>query len=559
MNTRDSRERCTLWLLSAFVALTRIPALSQSLWDWDEALFCLAMHDYDVPAYRPHPPGFPLFIAAARVVRVLSSMSDFHALQAIAFLSSCALFPLAVLLARSLRFPMRTSILAALLFVFLPNVWFYGGTGLSDIPAIALTLAAAALLLRGSGLAGAIVLGIAIGVRPQAALFGCAPFLVFAWNERRRWKRVAGAASIVFVVSLASYLGAALASSSFGAYARSIAVHVQMFRDVDAFTNPSRPPVVSLLRDYLVTPMGGGHLSMLIALLALIGLLRVRGEARVAIAIAMFAPFMLFALFITDVNSVHRFSTAYVFLYALLAAHAASLLPRRLDIALVALIVLRYAWWTYPALREVHGSDSPPVATRRWIEARRLRAAVDPSMTVFVPAASGPNVYVTEGVTAAASATLFARPRGRAWEIARHRHFEVTALPLSDVWTFGDGWYWPEDDGEHAWRWMGRRSETILPPLHGRARLSLSLESAAPFTDVAVSVDGVVIDRFRCTRTTKEWELDATGKPMRLVLASSTSTHAGRDPRELSLRLTRYDWSASSEISAYDARSQPKR
>src|SRR4051812_23697571 len=145
MNTRDSRERLTLWLLSAFVALTRIPALSRSLWDWDEALFCFAMQDYDVPAYRPHPPGFPLFIAAARTVRTLSSMSDFHALQAIAFLSSCALFPLAVLLARSLRFSMRTSMLAALLFVFFPNVWFYGGTAFSDIPAIALTLAAAAL------------------------------------------------------------------------------------------------------------------------------------------------------------------------------------------------------------------------------------------------------------------------------------------------------------------------------------------------------------------------------------------------------------------------------
>src|SRR5438067_3572477 len=203
MNTSDSRERFTLWLASALVALTRIPALSRSLWDWDEALFCLAMQDYDVPAYRPHPPGFPLFIAAARAARTLLSLSDFHALQAIAFLSSCALFPLAVLLARSLRFPMRTAMLAALLFVFLPNVWFYGGTGLSDLPAMALTLAAAALLLRGSGLGGAVVLGVAIGVRPQAALFGCAPFLVFAWNERRRWKRVAAAASIVLLISLA--------------------------------------------------------------------------------------------------------------------------------------------------------------------------------------------------------------------------------------------------------------------------------------------------------------------------------------------------------------------
>ena len=57
-------ERFALWFASACVALTRIPALSRSLWDWDEALFCFAMQDYNVPAYRPHPPGFPLFLAA---------------------------------------------------------------------------------------------------------------------------------------------------------------------------------------------------------------------------------------------------------------------------------------------------------------------------------------------------------------------------------------------------------------------------------------------------------------------------------------------------------------
>jgi len=68
-----------------------------------------------------------------------------------------------------------------------------------------------------------------------------------------------------------------------------------------------------------------------------------------------------------------------------------------------------------------------------------------------------------------------------------------------------------------------------------------------------------VIDRFRCTQMTKQWDLDATGKPVHLVLKSSTSTKAARDLRELSLRLTRYDWGVPSEISAYHARAQPER
>ena len=48
------------------VALTRIWARSRSLWDWDEALFSIAVGNYDVVLHHPHPPGFPLYIALAQ-------------------------------------------------------------------------------------------------------------------------------------------------------------------------------------------------------------------------------------------------------------------------------------------------------------------------------------------------------------------------------------------------------------------------------------------------------------------------------------------------------------
>src|SRR5205814_1661495 len=46
-----SDQRVGAWAVTAIaiaVAVTRFLALSRSLWDWDEALFCLALHDYDV-------------------------------------------------------------------------------------------------------------------------------------------------------------------------------------------------------------------------------------------------------------------------------------------------------------------------------------------------------------------------------------------------------------------------------------------------------------------------------------------------------------------------------
>src|ERR1051326_8420178 len=216
------REYGVLFVSFAAIAITRFAALSDSMWDWDEALFCLGVRDYDVPAYRPHPPGFPLFIGAAKLLRRIAG-SDFHALQWISLIAACSLFPLAYLLARELRFSKATSFLGALLFVFFPTVWFYGGTAFSDIPAIALSLAAALLLLRGSWAWGALFLGIAVGVRPQSLLLGCAPFLTFAWSQRKEWKRIAAAIAVVTAIAATSYVGAALSSPSLEAYGASVA------------------------------------------------------------------------------------------------------------------------------------------------------------------------------------------------------------------------------------------------------------------------------------------------------------------------------------------------
>ena len=52
------------------------------MWDWDEALFCLGMRSYDVTNHHPHPPGFPVFIATAKLLRLIIP-SDFRALQVI--------------------------------------------------------------------------------------------------------------------------------------------------------------------------------------------------------------------------------------------------------------------------------------------------------------------------------------------------------------------------------------------------------------------------------------------------------------------------------------------
>jgi len=547
--------------------------------------FAAGVREFNVghPFHHPHPPGFPLYMLAAKIVRPFVE-SDFIACQTIVFLSACALFPLAFFVARELRFPFATSYSAALLFVFLPNVWFFGGTAFSDIPGVAASLAAAMLLLRGcrsprAYLGGAIVLGVAAGIRPQALLLGCAPFLAASWFQlRQSWLRVIGACAIVAAIVSASYIGAALASNSIAAYRVELLVVRNWVRGVDSFLSPQRPPLRELADDYFVRAVTGGRrLPYIISALAAFGLLAgfFRSRISVWLAVATFIPFTLFAYLMLDYNSVHRYSTAYVFLWALLAAHGTGVLfaPLRglgafAQVIFVALLAARAVQWTIPALREVRTTAAPPYAAMQWI-----RTNVSPRRPVWVHGSLEPfaeyflehrdahlvydlttlprvgigarDFYVAEGLLPAAEA-VFLRPRDRVWEIARHRYFETSIVRLSNVWGFGEGWYGEESDGRAIWQWMGARSETLLPAIRGPARLTMTLAAAGGITpEIEVQLNGAVIDRFRCGQdpVRRQWTAGSRADaPNRLVIVSSGTVKVAPDPRDLSVQLISYSW-----------------
>src|SRR5437764_3115064 len=133
------RQRLTCGIVAIVCAATRFLAVAKTLWDWDEALFCLGMRSYDVTAHHPHPPGFPVYIALGRIVRTVIP-SDFRALQAVNLIAGALVFPAMFLLARELRFRFPTAAIAASLCAFFPNVLFFGGGGFSDIPSLVLVV-----------------------------------------------------------------------------------------------------------------------------------------------------------------------------------------------------------------------------------------------------------------------------------------------------------------------------------------------------------------------------------------------------------------------------------
>lgn len=438
-------ERRIVWIAAIVVAATRPLAIAKSLWDWDEALFGLALREYDVVAHHPHPPGFPLFILAAKALVLASGATEFRALQGVAVTASLLVFPAMFFLARELRTTFFVATASAAVLAFLPNVWFFGGTGLSDVPSMTLSLLSCALLLRGvrsnaSAVAGPIALAVAAGFRPQTLLIAFLPALIVL--ARRPRAALAGAGAALLIV-MASYGGAAAASGGWREYQAAAALHEHYIRTTDSWLSLSRPSLAKVADDFLYRPYRVPFANAAIALLAVIGCVR-RRPASLA-GVALFGPFLLFAWLMLDFHSTSRFSIAYVPMFALLAAEGAEAL-RGLRLAAVAMLIAAIAVWMWEPLQIVRETVSPPVAAAEWIrsEHRDRIVLVDPrllplaefllpgmDLRVGADAAEAPAVAYREFVSREPGARNFVRPRPKlARALTRPRYFEISVVPV---------------------------------------------------------------------------------------------------------------------------------
>jgi hypothetical protein len=557
------RQRWIVAALTAAIALTRIFALSRSLWDWDEALFTAGVRAYDVTQHHPHPPGFPLFMLAAKLVHLVVP-DAFRSVQTVTLLGAIALFPALFFLARELRFPFAVAASAAALYAFFPAVWIFGGTAFSDIPSTALVLVACALLLRGNVIAGAVVLAISVGFRSQNLLIGCAPALWATWIRirDRRFGALAIAMAMGAIIILASYAGAAYASADPPrGYLGAMANLRKYVHDVDSVFNPGREPLRVLLFDYFVHPIRSGRFDYVVDALAAVGFLANVRRFGAWMTLAMFVPFQIFGWLMLDPMSVSRYGTAWLPAYAIFAAAGACVFAY-VDVAIVAAIVARLAWWTLPAVQIVRATDSPPAAAMQAIVASHptkpvyIHRSMSPFADVYLhntvdvlrerDLPFGGNLYVCEGVR---PGRVYQRPLGALWHVVRHRYFAATLTTLDRVWRFGDGWHDEEGEGAVSYRWMRGRSVTLLPPAGPRARLALAFAIPTPLVAeepvVTVTLNGRVVERVLCSAETasKTWDVDANPNgPNELVLAVDRVVKPAGDVRELGLRLDAYSW-----------------
>lgn len=473
-------ERRIVIAATIATAATRLLAISKTLWDWDEALFVLALRDFDVTLHHPHPPGFPLYVLSAKLF-ALFGLPEFRALQAVNLIAAIAIVPVAYLLGRALRFNFATSLIAALFLAFFPNVWFYGGTAFSDVPSMVLAVLACALFLRGNALAGAIVLGIAAGFRPQNLLVGALPLLL----ARSRVRSIAIVASMTAVC----YLGAAQASGGWSKYAAAVAAHQRYIAATDSIGAAGRPPLRTLIDDFFVWPFRAPAINIAITLLIAIALIATAVRPRFGrlVAIGTFAPLAILSFLLLDWASASRFAIGYMPLFAILAADGLEVAAQRLQVAAAAVILAVMFFWTLPLLREVREEASPPAAA-----AQAARAAgnlyvserLEPQARALLPgrlfSVIDPNA-VPLAVLMDRNARVFREGGGqfvrdgeRLRKVARDRYFDVSVEPLTDY--------------IHA---EGR--SIALAPLDGIGRFSIALRGSTPVT---IRFNNRVLDTF---------------------------------------------------------------
>jgi hypothetical protein len=575
------RQRTIVVAVAVMCALTRFLATASSIWDWDEALFTLGMRSYDVTQHHPHPPGFPVFIGLAHLFRLVTP-SDFRALQAISLVAGMCLFPAMFFLGRELRLRFETSLVAALLCAFFPNVWFFGGTAFSDVPSIVLAVLAVAFLLRGcrsaeAYLMGSFLLALAIGIRPQNFLVGLVPGLIATWyRARKSWRDVVFAALIGVVIVSVAFGGAIVSTGSWTKYMGTVHAHGEYIARVDSFRSLDRPPLWRLFDRFFFKQYDAPVLSFIMTVLVFvsaIGSIRERDRSML-LNLLIFGPMAVLAWLMLDRYSISRFSIGYIPMFALLGADGIDRVMRRwprLELTAGGVLVAAFAFWTLPALNEVRGSIAPTMAAveavKKHIDPKRDRLFVafnvTPFMEVGAPGMKFTRLYDERGLPLSPeldgrrpwllSEFYFTRSRGYAahrerghlWNIARRHYFDVALQPLDALPRFTEGWYPPELTGIDEYRWMGRRGVVMLPPAAGESVLRLDIAVPNEILDrkpvITVKMNGAIVDRVPMTTETadREWRIvpAAGGAPNTLELTIDQAYKGGDDPRELGIRL----------------------
>jgi len=560
-----TRSGAAVLVIAALYLAAHVPFLAPSLEDIDSINFALGLRHFDPAQHQPHPPGYPVYMllghlslpivegvtgttgaaAEARALAIWSAIGGAGCLIAAWFLFTA-------LAERSRQLDLgvggwKLEVWAVLLLAAAPDFWMTGLRPMSDMPGLALAIGAQALMLRSRITEGALLAGIATGIRVQSAVLTL-PVLAFVLVERRRAVRPI----VAFTLGcLAWGVPLVIASGGLGAYLAALNTQAaEDFSWVDMlWSNPTPRHIAIGLYQALVLPWASIPLAVAVGVAAVIGVLvaLLRDWRALLVLVAAFAPYFVFHLLFQQLDTV-RYALPIVVPVAWLAARAFALAGRftaavAVPFVAAALLVavpggVAYGREPHPAFRAIadavqRAREQPPGAVFSHYAVRRpLQAADVGTLHVVEPPTQyewlGLVDYWRKGETAPAWFLADARrtdlavidPQSRT-DVVRYRWSVEQRPELSGTRPLGVDWYRLGVPG-----WFAGRGWSLTPETGGLTQASSSGPDRQPIeawvrrrpgpfhlvvgarhlgnaadadADVMLAVDGREIDRWPVT------------------------------------------------------------
>ncbi len=447
--------------LAGVVAAGHISMLPSTLEDIDSVNFALGVRDFDPGKHRPHPPGYPVYIALGKVATALTRVvwpdgrADRVEARALASLSlvgalvvaGLAPYFFAALSSGGVNRTGRPSLsrratMATLVFLTCPLTWYLTSRPMSDVPGLAAACAAMACLatawwrqhptpagerrllpaeMVASGrliVLGALLAGLAVGFRSQT-LWLTAPFLLLILADRAG-RGLGGAfigATVAFSVgALLWAVPMVVAAGGLDAYLAALGSQAgEDFAGVEMlYLNPApRLAALALVRTF-VWPWDQVALSATVLVLAAAGalVLAVR-EGRTALAVAAVTlPYLAFHLAFQD-TTFARYALPVVLPVAFLAAVALDVIGR---VGMVGAVAIA-AWSLSVGVPQLAAYTEHGSPTARLFDRVAADTAAGPTPTIGMHQALQRPLEAEERPVG----TLLPSPPRREWlELARH-------------------------------------------------------------------------------------------------------------------------------------------
>ncbi len=557
---------------AGFLAIVLWFAMPATPWEFDELLFMQGVQHYDPVAHHPPPPGYPLFMFAAKAVRFFAD-NNFATIVGLNFIASIVTFVLLALAFGRLADDVTAGVAGAALFSFSPAMLVQSTLALSDTGALAL-LAAMLHVTRAAPL-GALA-ALAIGWRPQFAIF-IVPLLLTRLMTIRDWRKhaivmgVFTALCIVWLVPLAISVGGIDSLIRFeSSQAGYLAEH-----DAGISRSGWTAPMVALR--FIAHPWGTKVMSIPVLLLAIAGVVRLirrRDYRFLPLAIASIL-YLAFALRFMDPADGVRYALPSVLGTAFFAGVGLGWLPQRIPYVAALLFTLGSMVYTSSVISQRAGLPSPPFRAARfanavyprnavvlyelplWPHAQvffagRERVRVNDGLANYFDRPDVPLFLYADGISHAPEAHTFRWQASDAYSKLTRNHYRVVSVvdvPPERRFKVVRGINAPErePDGDE-WRWLDSPAELQLPHAGAgslTARVGLPVLYPLEVNTLTMFVNGTATATLELRRGKR---VDVTvlvppGAPVirfeaaRSYVPAQIPGSLNRDPRRLAVKL----------------------